>query len=170
LDGLEPGSLRQFSLLELRQGTAPVTLQTGDTLQLKLTLTDVTLPNLPAPTNPGNSVSSRPSQTADGKSTEIIIVTIDIVAKPVIPVPEAAYGLLRRQTIGQSQQVECVRFAWNAQPSRIELICPGDLRSAIVRRRAVFQWTDAVRPTTTSEGYMVQKVTQTGATHFPGNA
>jgi hypothetical protein len=62
--------------------------------------------------------------------------------------------------------VECVRFAWGPNATRIELICPEDLRTEVVRRRAVFHWQDSVRPGTLA-GYAIQKIAQNGSTHFP---
>ena len=95
-----------------------------------------------------------------------INLAVDIVAEPVIPVPQAAYALLRWQTIKDRDEVECVRFAWGPTAARIELINPDDLRTEIVRRRAVFHWTDSVRPTTVS-GYVIQKIAQNGSTFIP---
>jgi hypothetical protein len=50
--------------------------------------------------------------------------------------------------------------------SRIELVPSGDLKTQVVRRRAVFQWQDSVRPDI-NESYAIQKITQIGSTHFP---
>jgi hypothetical protein len=91
-----------------------------------------------------------------------IPLRVDIVAKPVIPAPEAGYALLRRQ----SAAVECARFAWGPQASRVELLNPDDLKREIVRRRAVFQWTDSTR-SNREVNYAVQKIAASGATHFP---
>jgi hypothetical protein len=52
---------------------------------------------------------------------------------------------------------------WNIE---LELVCAEDLRTEVVRRRAVFQWNDSVR-LETLKGYAIQKITQTGSTHFP---
>lgn len=87
---------------------------------------------------------------------------VQIVARPVVPAPEAGYALLRRQ----GDAVECVRFAWAPQSTRIELLNPDDLTKEIVRRRAVFQWTDSAR-TNRESRYALQKITHAGATHFP---
>ncbi|NJO66852.1 MAG: hypothetical protein HC832_05220 [Leptolyngbyaceae cyanobacterium RM1_405_57] len=51
-------------------------------------------------------------------------------------------------------------------PSQVELVNADDLRTEVVRRRAVFRWTDSVRPNT-AVSYAIQKITQTGSTHFP---
>jgi len=90
---------------------------------------------------------------------------LPIVEQPVIPVPEAAYALLRHNST-KTGVVECVRFAWAPSATRIELVNPNDLRVGVVRRRAVFRWTDSVIP---EEGnsYALQKIAMTGASHFP---
>jgi hypothetical protein len=93
-------------------------------------------------------------------------LTVNVVEEPVIPAPEAAYALLRWQQRAGKDEVECVRFAWSPPPNRVELVCAQDLHTGIVRRRAVFQWRDSVRPGWPS-AYVVQKLTQTGATHIP---
>ncbi len=144
------GKLAQIPLLDLRQDGQPVRFSNGDTLKVSLTLTG-----------------------SGGSGSETVSLTVNIVDAPVIPVPEAAYAVLRRQQVpvaggGLEAQVECVRFAWAPAASRIELICADDLRTGMVRRRAVFQWRDVVRPNTlTGNQYSVQKITLTGATHFP---
>ena len=91
---------------------------------------------------------------------------ITIVEAPVIPATEAAYALLRKQTAGGQTQVECVRFAWGPEAQRVELVNPADLRTEVVRRRAVFHFTDSARPNQ-EEAYAVQKLSQGGSTHFP---
>jgi hypothetical protein len=100
------------------------------------------------------------------KAQEEVVLRVNIVAEPVTPKPEAAYGLLRAQQVNDQQQVECRRFAWGPEASRIDLICPEDLKAEVVRRRAVFQWTDAVRPGA-MHSYAIQKIAQNGSTHFP---
>jgi hypothetical protein len=136
VENVPSAELNQLSLLEI-QRTSKVQLKQGDTLQLELNV----------------------------KGTPIFL-QVNIVEAPVIPVPEAAYALLRKQEINGKAQVECVRFAWSPEPSRIELVCAEDLRTEVVRRRAVFQWNDSVR-LGTLKGYAMQKITQTGSTHFP---
>jgi hypothetical protein len=142
LSNLPPGKLIQLSLLNLRQAGEIVRWQPGDTLQLKLSIQINGIPN----------------------AAEIYLA-VNIVEAPVIPVPDAAYALLRWQH--EETQVECVRFAWQPNASRIELICPDDLRTEVVRRRAVFQWRDSVRPKSLN-GYAIQKIAMNGSTHFPG--
>jgi hypothetical protein len=142
---MEAHKLRTFSLRELVDGGAPVRLESGGTLVLRLKIspeTDVVL------------------------DEAAIVLAVNVSTEPVTPVPQAAYALLRRQVIGTETQVECVRFAWSPPATRIELVCPADLRTGIVRRRAVFLWTDTAR-TGTATGFAVQKIALTGATHFP---
>jgi hypothetical protein len=98
---------------------------------------------------------------------EPIFLPLKVVEAPVIPAPEAAYALLRWHQ--GDDQVECARFAWRPNASLVELVCPDDLRTEMVRRRAVFHWNDTVRPTTLG-GYYVQKIAPNGATHIPGRA
>ncbi|HEU5101417.1 MAG TPA: LamG domain-containing protein, partial [Roseiflexaceae bacterium] len=148
VDGEGPGVLRQFSLLELERklnpgAEKPPLLRPGDILQLKL----VIHPN-------GVQVLKEYA----------VVLEVRIVADPVIPVPEAGYALLRRQIQNGQLQVECARFAWGPNASRIELVDANDLRTEIVRRRAVFQWQDAARPNTVL-GYAIQKLTMGGSTH-----
>ena len=136
---LPPARLVQISLADLREGGRAIRWQTGDLLQIELKI-------------PG---------------ADSIFLGVQIVARPVIPAPEAAYALLRRE--GEAA-VSCPRFAWRPEASRIDLVCPDDLRTGVVRRRAVFHWTDAVRPgrlPVEGGGYAVQKIAENGSTHFP---
>lgn len=137
---LAPKVLKPLSLTEI-QRNSNVQLQAGDTLQFKLTITV-------------------------GSSTVSVFLQVTIVDTPVTPVPEAAYALLRHQVLNGKPQVECVRFAWSPEATRVELVCPEDLRTDVVRRRAVFHWQDSVRSGTV-RAYAIQKITQTGATYFP---
>ncbi|MEM8486172.1 MAG: LamG domain-containing protein [Bacteroidota bacterium] len=144
---LAAGKLKQIQLNALAQETTPAALTTGITLQLTLRVTEI--------------------QETDVSLFEeqVVVLNVDIVEEAIIPKPEAAYGLLR--AIDESASaVECARFAWGPEANRIDLVCPDDLRTGIVRRRAVFNWTDTVRPNP-FKGYALQKITQTGATHFP---
>jgi hypothetical protein len=143
LGALRPTRLVQIALSDLRQNGEQVAWQPGETLQLKLQLSF-----------PG----------AEGSDDEKMELNVRIVREPVIPAPEAAYALLRWQHDGT--QVECVRFAWQPNASRTDLVCPADLQTGVVRRRAVFHWTDSARPGTV-DGYAIQKITLTGSTHFP---
>jgi hypothetical protein len=138
-------ALRQISLLDLYDGTEPVRLAGGEALSLKLSIA------------PGARGVIEPA---------FIVLTVDITTESVTPAPQAAYALIRRQVIEGQTQVECVRFAWSPPASRIELVCPDDLRTEVVRRRAVFLWTDTARALAAT-GYAVQKITLTGSTHFP---
>ncbi|MEO1740582.1 MAG: LamG-like jellyroll fold domain-containing protein [Cyanobacteria bacterium J06629_9] len=144
LSQLPAAELTQFVLSDLvrSQRSEPV-LQADDTLQLTLSFYRTT------PTD----ASVDPDYT--------LVLPVTIVAEPVQPSPEAAYALLRQNADGS---VECVRFAWGALPSRVDMINASDLRSEIVRRRAVFQWTDTQRPGQVTT-YAIQKITQTGSTN-----
>jgi hypothetical protein len=137
---IQPGQLVQLPIADLRQDAEPVPWGPGDVLQLKLAYPSNELPDLE------------------------IYLEVRIVETLVIPAPEAAYALLRWQH--DKSQVECVRFAWRPNASRVELVCAEDLRTEVVRRRAVFQWRDSVRPTTLN-GYAIQKIAMNGSTHFP---
>ncbi len=100
---------------------------------------------------------------AAGQDLDLVLA---IVVRPVTPVPEAAYALLR--TTNSGGLVECVRFAWAPDPERVELVCPDDILSDIVRRRAVFHLADTIRNTAgISPKYQIQKITSLGSTHFP---
>lgn len=141
---LNTGVLYQLSLSQLTQSdrgtTASAVLQPNDILQLTLQLFQ------------------------DAQATQlshVLVLTVNIVANSVQPVPNAAYGLLRRNPDGS---VECVRFAWGVMPDRVDLVNPNDLRTEVVRRRALFRWIDTKR----SEHhvmYEIQKITQTGSTN-----
>lgn len=151
IDNLPPHTLVQLSLLDLRDpvdGKA-IRWSAGDILQIKL----IIQPDKPQASDP--DIPGVP-----------IILSPMIVAAPVMPAPEAAYALLRHQTRRGRSQVECARFAWGPAPTRVELVCPDDLRAEIVRRRAVFQWSSVARPAS-GAGYALQKITPTGATHIP---
>jgi len=139
---IQAHTLLSLSLLDLRDGSDPLRLAGGETLALKLAVS-----------------------AADGV-VENVVVTVTVSADPVTPVPQAAYALLRSQLIGAQTQVECVRFAWSPPATRVDLVCPDDLRTGIVRRRAVFLWTDTARAGAAT-GFTVQKIALTGSTHFP---
>lgn len=116
-------------------------INAGDTLELILTIEG--LPN--------------------NKKFEIVL-KLQIVEISILPVPQAAYALLRGDNISK---VECVRFAWSPEPESIELISADDLLTEVVRRRAIFHWQDSVRIRENQPIYQVQKITYTGSTHFP---
>jgi hypothetical protein len=139
------GELRQFSLLDIQAapGGKAVPFRAGEVLQVKL----IVQPPAPSAVVP-------------------VVLAAKIISGPANPSPEAGYALLRSQKNGSGQVVECVRFAWSPDPARIELIAPEDLRTDLVRRRAVFQWSDTVRPDR-EVSYAVQKITASGSTHFP---
>lgn len=144
IEPFPPGTLVQLSLADLRHAETKekVALRPGETLLIELQLDQ------------------------QGKELAALPLSLGIVAIPVTPVPEAAYALLRRQVRGDEQHVECARFAWGPEPDRVELVCPADLQTEVVRRRAVFHWSDSARPETAVR-YAVQKIARNGATHFP---
>ncbi|MBE9068913.1 hypothetical protein IQ260_19910, partial [Leptolyngbya cf. ectocarpi LEGE 11479] len=147
---IESNRLEKYSLAVI-QTLNKLQLITGDRLQFKLAV-------------------------STAKDDVEIVLPVDIISAPVIPVTQAAYGLLRHHQ-GDSPHVECVRFAWSPEPTRIELICPKDLQTEVVRRRAVFHWVDSIRPgeltqpssdtVNSSVSYEIQKITQTGSTSEP---
>lgn len=145
---LNPWDAGTLHAIDLSAQSASLKPQVGDTLEITIRVKQVTTP-----------VSFVP-----------ITLQLKIVGDPVTPTPEAAYALLRRQELGgdadhgEAIQVECTRFAWGPQATRIELVCPKDLQTEIVRRRAIFQWLDVARPQTV-KGYAIQKIAQNGATH-----
>ena len=151
---IDSDRLEQLSLSEIQQ-LNKLELIEGDSLQFKLTVEEIA-----------------EEDELFIEAVEIFL-SVAIISAPVIPVTQAAYGLLRHYQ-GDTPHVECVRFAWSPEPTRIELICPKDLQTEVVRRRAVFHWTDSIRPegqlTQPSErvnstiSYEIQKITQTGST------
>ncbi|MGI5207638.1 LamG-like jellyroll fold domain-containing protein [Spirillospora sp. CA-108201] len=147
---------------DLADPDAPRTLAPGRLYELSL----AAIQKLNGPLNPGERlrlvlhVDSGPVKPAEAQ------LDITIVEASVIPATEAAYALLRRQTAGNRTYVECVRFAWGPEAQRVELVNPADLRTEVVRRRAVFQFTDSTRPAR-QEVYTVQKLTRSGSTHIP---
>jgi hypothetical protein len=145
------------NLLTIRQHEpADDPLSPGETLVLTLKLAGTP----PAPPPP-IAVAIPPDFT--------LSLNLPIVAEPVNPVPEAGYALLRGSApSGKTPDsfLECVRFAFSPDASRIELIDPNDLRRQNVRRRAVFLWRDTPR-VGRSCVYAIQKITTGGSTHFP---
>ncbi|MFB4295035.1 LamG-like jellyroll fold domain-containing protein [Actinomadura sp. NTSP31] len=137
---LVPGKLYQLSLAAIQNLNGPFT--PGERLRLVL------------------HVDSGPVKPA------VVQLDITIVEAPVIPAAEAAYALLRKQKTGDHTYVECVRFAWAPEAQRVELVNPADLRTEVVRRRAVFHLTDSARPTRAPQ-YTLQKLTPSGSTHIP---
>ncbi|WP_446011955.1 LysM peptidoglycan-binding domain-containing protein [Candidatus Electrothrix sp.] len=139
-EGVAPGKIIQISLTKLMDAQR---LDSGDRVQFTLNI-----------------------KLGGSEKYLQIRLQVNLVAEPVIPPPEAAYALLRCQKNGEKDQVQCVRFAWGPEASRVDLVCPKDLRTEIVRRRAVFQWQDSARQGTVTD-YKVQKITENGSTHFP---
>ncbi|NDU72264.1 hypothetical protein GWI34_06450 [Actinomadura sp. DSM 109109] len=137
---LDPGRLYELSLAAVQKLNGPFV--PGERLQLVL------------------RVDSGPVRPA------VVRLDITIVEDPVIPATEAAYALLRGETAGDRAHVECRRFAWGPAARRVELVNPADLRTEVVRRRAVFQFTDSTRPGR-ADGYTIQKLSRSGSTHIP---
>jgi hypothetical protein len=154
-------------LFRVREGNPTV-------LKEKIDLPEATLLTDPAFTDLSQFRNEKALVPGDGLMIELTVpaldplpvsVRVDIVAQPVIPVPEAGFALLRRDGDDRGS-VECVRFAWGPEASRVEMINPDDLRKEVVRRRAVFRWGDTGR-VGQAYGYAVQKTTSFGSTHFP---
>ena len=142
---LEIGALYQFSLQQF-QTNNEFSINAGDTLELILTIEGL----------PDNQ-----------KFEEAVVLKLQIVEISILPVPQAAYALLRGYKNDNTSEVECVRFAWSPEPERIELISADDLLTEVVDRRAIFHWQDSVRIRENQPMYQVQKITYTGSTHFP---
>jgi hypothetical protein len=140
------GSLLQLPLLDLRDPQRTTPLIPGESLEVTLTF--------------------RRGSAERVEEEAVVTVALAIVAAPVIPAPEAGYALLRRQVGAAREEVECVRFAWSPTPARIELVSPADLRTGVVRRRAVFHWRDTVRVKSEAK-HAIQKLTLSGSTQIP---
>jgi hypothetical protein len=138
---LRPGTLAQLAISALQFNDSDAGFQDGDRLQLELQL----------------DAQGRISESAT------VILALEIVTTPVQPVPDAAYALLRQSASGA---VECVRFAWAPEPQRVELVSASDLRTEVVRRRAVFLWSDTRRRGSNAH-YALQKITRTGSVNQP---
>jgi len=153
---LTPTVLREIRLADLLVlGTGqPAGLLPGDRLEL---VAQVYIDQEPPPDDEADGVP-QPSQT--------LAVGLAVIDQSVMPAPEAGYALLRRQTLGGQDEVECARFAWGPPATRVDLVNPDDLLTEVVRRRAVFNWYDTVRPDTL-RAYAVQKLTPGGSTHIP---
>jgi hypothetical protein len=135
-----PDSFELSSLFDASQ------VEPGDILRVKVNVS-VTVPD---------TVLAKPSPEPQK-------LDLSIVKSPVIPTPEAAYAVLRRSQGNDS----CARFAWGPEPTRMELLDPDDLKTQIVRRRAVYTTIDVINRSANSVKYAVQKVTPNGGTHFP---
>lgn len=137
---VELAVLRTINLSEL----AGASLLSGDTLLLSLEM---------------------PIRADSTKFKVLLELRLDIVARPVIPAPEAGYALLRMTEQMSTSPVGCVRFAWGPPAARIEISNPDDLMREVVRRRAVFHWVD-VKRMDRAESYALQKFTHSGSTHI----
>jgi hypothetical protein len=159
----------QFTKIAKDGTTTPLKLVSGvpgNSLPLDPSDMDLLTLSMGNVLSPGDTLVIELTVTVAGTTlAKIAALNLPIVAKPVNPVPEAGHALLRRNS---DDSVECVRFAFSPDASRIELIDPNDLRGQNVRRRAVFLWTDTfrVRPRFTYS-YAIQKITTGGSTHFP---
>lgn len=116
---------------------------------------------------PGDVLEFRLDQVSQtgpvvGLLGDAVVVRVNITDRPVTPPPQAGYGLLRSDA--PDGAVSCARFAWSPSASRIELVNPDDLRTEVVRRRAVFRWADTIRPPVERSRYAIQKVTSAGST------
>jgi hypothetical protein len=138
----EPILIGKLTYDPLRISLSKYDIRAGDTLRLKVVDQDVG------------------GDTIDGAALEV-----PIVAKPVIPVPEAAYALLRSESDDRTA-VSCARFAWSPQATRIDLLDPAQLFSSLVERRAVFQW-NAAFAFDRANAWAVQKTTFQGSTYIP---
>ncbi len=149
------------AVVPLDNGQLPTDEAKMDLATLTRSLVDGRHPPLQA----GDSLVFTLSVTTAGgpPKDDQVSVTVTIVEKPVNPVPEAGYALLRQ---GRDKSVECVRFAFGPKASRIELLDPEDLKQQIVRRRAIFRWFDS-RRAGGEFADVVQKITTLGSTHFP---
>jgi hypothetical protein len=151
-----PGVLKTLNLGDYKDSdSGKLLFKPGDVLEIQLVLRG----DLDKATIEGEAGPVRITETS-------VFLRVDIVEDPVIPAPEAGYALLHRQQIGHQMQVECARFAWKPAATRVELVCPEDLKTEIVRRRAVFHWLHTVRPGRSSL-HVIQKITPNGSTHFP---
>ncbi|HEY9815358.1 MAG TPA: hypothetical protein V6D20_06105, partial [Candidatus Obscuribacterales bacterium] len=84
--------LIQFSLAELvyqEESDRPATLLPGNTLEFQLIVQD----------------KGKDERAIALLAPKPVVLTVEIVAQPVIPAPEAAYALLRQR---HPSQVECV--------------------------------------------------------------
>jgi hypothetical protein len=107
-----------------------------------------------------------------GGETHTTTVRLNIVENSTLPAPSSAYALLHTRDKEQNNPlqgksgVSVPRFAWSPLPLRVEMVNPDDLKGAIIRRRAVFQWTHTIRKNDDAR-YALQKCTALGETHIP---
>lgn len=149
-------------LVDPNAAGGPQTLVPGKLYELSL----AAIAKLNVPFAPGERLRLVLHVDSGPVKPAVVQLDIAIVEAPVIPATDAAYALLRRQTVGDRTYVECVRFAWAPEAQRVELVNPADLRTEVVRRRAVFHFTDSTRPGR-AELLTIQKLGQTGSTHIP---
>jgi hypothetical protein len=168
LNGVKPRQLICIPLALLMRGTAQGEVNFPSASK-GLAIRNNNLIISPKPLNlqPGDclEITLRVNPSED-ETAEAIKLIVNIVQEATTPTPKAAYALLRWREDAQGFQVSCERFAWGPSATRIDLICADDLKTEVVRRRAVFQWQDTYRANN-SVMYAIQKITQTGSTHFP---
>lgn len=140
------------ALLDIRFG-AGTEVWSGVSLSLKNLL------------NPGDRLVVRITPTS-GLIGDSVECTVQIVADPVSPPPEAAYALLRREENTENAPVGCTRFAWSPTAAKMDLVDPRDLFRDSVRRRAVFVWQDTIRSSRRPQ-YAIQKILPNGSTLIP---
>lgn len=121
-------------------------IRLGDTIRIELTATRI---------------------SKNDEDTWKVSLHLQVTDTPGTPPPDAAYALLRssREDGLNGAAVNCTRFAWGPLPVRVDMVCPTDLRTDLVRRRAVFHWQDSERSAEPSE-HKIQKITVSGSTHF----
>ena len=168
LHGIKPGQLLCIPLAQLLRGAAQG--KTGFPLSSKKQAArESNLVSSPGSLSlqPGDGlIISLRVNLSQANTAEEIKLIVNIVQEATTPTPKAAYALLRWQEGAEGFQVSCERFAWGPSATRIDLVCAEDLKTELVRRRAVFQWQDVYR-TNTLMMYAIQKIAQTGSIHFP---
>lgn len=119
---------------------------------------------------PGDALrlTARPRpEIADARDLAVT-VQLDVVAEPVLPLPEAAYGLLRVDADGG--EAECPLYAGDPRAGRVEALDPAaGLAAGALARRGRFRWRHVV-PAALPGGYFLLKADATGATHLPEDA
>lgn len=94
-----------------------------------------------------------------------VTLQLDVVDTPVLPLPEAAYGLLRVHIEGG--EAECPLYAGDPRAARIDALDPlTSLATGALARRGRFRWRH-VAPDGLEGGYFLMKADATGSTHLP---
>jgi hypothetical protein len=90
-----------------------------------------------------------------------------IADAPVLPPPNAAYALWRRD---HAQAVRCAMYGAGVMPDRVELVdAARDLTAGRVRRFALFKWQLVTPRWIEGSRWFVQRFDHVGATHFPSS-